>query len=254
MAPFDAFLFRLTIRPRPGGSRGGNPNHATVILWLGTLLVSLAPAAALRAETHGGDPSADARAATTAVELTAPLRVERATRFTVTWNGPGKRYDSVVLFDPTAGDGSGRVLRRRLLTQGDFRNRRLTLPAPAAAGHYELRYWSADDKRVLVTRGIEVIAAECSLTAVVSVAVGQAITVEWRGPGGQYDTVQLFDPEARKQRGKILRSQRLRRGAFAEHRVTLPAPSHPGSYQLRYWNSDNKAILATRHITITPVP
>lgn len=184
------------------------------------------------------------------VSLTAPATVSIGRKFQVDWVGPGGRRDAVEIIDPTGNQGEGKPVRGARLVNGDFDNRQVTLVAPADPGFYRLRYWNGDDRIVLATREIEVLDAEVSLSAPDQVEIGMPIRVEWVGPGGRRDTVQVFDSDANQGKGKALVEKRLANDDFDNNRITMPAPAKAGSYVLRYWNGDNRKVLATRPIEI----
>lgn len=170
--------------------------------------------------------------------------------FTVTWDGPGDRYDSIQIFDPSARGGEGKVVRSANLTHGDMDRRQVTMAAPAKLGSFELRYWEGRPRQVIGRRPIEVIETQVSLSAPESVEIGRPIAVDWEGPGSRYDTVQLFDPSAMNGEGKVLRGQNLRNDDFENRRATLAAPAKAGKYDLRYWNGENKSVLLSRPIEV----
>ena len=183
--------------------------------------------------------------------LTGPESVEIGRTFKVQWQGPGERYDAIHLFDPSATNGEGKVLRKKNLRNDDFENRTVSMPAPVEPGQYLLRYWNGENNTVLAETSIEVIAAEVGITAPDSLEGGQVIHVEWVGPGGRYDAIHLFDPAAANGAGKLLHRKNLRNDDFDNRKVSLPGPTKAGIYELRYWNGDNKTILATRDLEIT---
>jgi len=182
--------------------------------------------------------------------LSAPEQVEQAAMFEVAWEGPGDRYDAIQIFDPQARNGEGKVIRSATVAHGDIEKRLVTLAAPAKLGRFELRYWDGRGRRVIGTRPVEVTEASVSLSAPESVEIGRPIVVEWHGPGERYDAIQLFDPSAMHGEGKVLHDKRLRNDDFENHKATLPGPAEPGSYELRYWNGENKAVLATSPIEV----
>ncbi len=184
------------------------------------------------------------------VSLSAPADAAIGTTITVGWVGPGARYDAIEIFDPQAKQGEGSVLRSRRLSDGDFEARTVRLVMPTDPGFYQLRYWNGEDRKVLATRQIEVLEAEVSIEAPATADMGSTITVGWVGPGGRYDAIQLYDPQAKQGEGDVLRSARLSGGDFDGRTVTLVMPTDPGPYQLRYWNGDNKSVLATRDIEV----
>ncbi|MCC2111401.1 MAG: VWA domain-containing protein [Hyphomicrobiales bacterium] len=184
------------------------------------------------------------------VSLSAPANVEIGRRFTVEWVGPGARKDAIEIYSADARQGEGKVLRSLRLVNGDFDNRKVTMEAPADPGFYQLRYWNGDSREVLATRQIEVLDAEVSIAAPDKVSIGRTFTVEWIGPGGRRDAIEIFDEAADAGRGKVFVTKRLVNGDFDNRKVDLIAPTRPGTYQLRYWNGENRKVLATRPLEI----
>lgn len=190
-----------------------------------------------------------------AVALAAPDSVAMASRFTVGWTGPGARYDEVQVFDAKARGGAGQLVdSQRITSAAGFAQREVTVVAPAVPGEYELRYYNGDNRKVLATRPLSVLASEVALAAPDSVPAASTFTVTWAGPGARYDDVELFDPAARGGQGQRIDSQRVATApAFAQRQVSLVAPAVAGTFQLRYYNGDNRQVLATRPITVTAI-
>lgn len=136
-------------------------------------------------------------------------------------------------------------MREKRLRNDDFESRKASLAAPAEPGDYELRYWNGDNKAVLATRTITVTETEVSLAAPDGLPAGEPFVVDWIGPGARYDEVRIVDGN-----GKTTGSVRLRNAAFEERKVKIKAPKEPGHYELRYWNGENKVVLATRALRV----
>lgn len=190
-----------------------------------------------------------------AVALDAPDSVASASRFTVGWTGPGARYDEVQVFDARARGGAGQTMdAQRVATDAGFAQRKVTVVAPAVPGDYELRYYNGDNRQVLATRPLSVVASEVALAAPDAVPAASTFSVTWTGPGARYDDVELFDPAARGGQGQKIVSQRVATAqGFAQRQVSLVAPAVAGSYQLRYYNGDNRQVMATRPIQVTAI-
>ena len=188
------------------------------------------------------------------VSLNAPASVAIGRTFAVEWIGPGARRDTIRIFDTTARRGDGKMLREKRLVNDDFDNRRLSLQAPAEPGFYELQYYSGDGREVLASRQIEVLEAPVSLDAPDEVAMGRSFEIGWEGPGARRDAVELFDEAADAGRGKVVSSVRIVNGDMDAQTVRLNAPAEPGVYLLRYYNGDNRAVLATRPVTVVELP
>ena len=182
---------------------------------------------------------------------TAPV----ASRIVVTWDGPGAAFDEVQVFDPAGRGGLGEVVdRRRIATDKGFAARTVEVVAPARTGDFQLRYFESEHKRVIATRPISIVPAVLGLEAPDDVAAGSEVVVAWSGPGAPFDEVQVFDPKGDGGRGRVLDNRRVATDKqFAERRVTVIVPTAPGEYVLRYWNSDNREVMATRPITVVKV-
>ena len=186
------------------------------------------------------------------VGLSGPAEVAIASSFQVTWTGPGAQYDEVQVVDPAGNSGRGKVVdNQRVRSSRGLDQRRVDLVAPAVPGDYELRYWNGDNSQVLATRALKVVAAEVALDAPASVPAASYFIVTWTGPGARYDEVQVHDPNDRGGRGKVLANRRLNVDpGYDQRRVTLKLPETPGTYELRYWNGENNAVLHSQPITV----
>lgn len=184
------------------------------------------------------------------VSLEAPGEIGQGRILTVTWQGPGARYDSVQIFDPEARGGVGRVIHQKRLRNDDFENNTASLPTPITPGTYQLRYWNGDNKSVLVTRPLAIMPLEISLEAPPSVETETRFDVDWQGPGARYDAVQIWDPSARGGKGKVVHQKRVWSGDKGSQTVTLNAPKAAGEYELRYYNGDNKKVLLTQPLSV----
>lgn len=117
---------------------------------------------------------------------------------------------------------------------------------PAEPGSYELRYVMAQDRTVLATRAVEVLAVSASLEIPQEARAGAPILVHWDGPGYQPDYVSVSRPDDQGYE------------AYAYTRtgspVILQMPETPGEYEIRYIAaSDGKTVLARETITLTEV-
>ncbi|MHA7774214.1 vWA domain-containing protein [Roseibium sp. M-1] len=184
------------------------------------------------------------------VGLEAPDEIGQGRHLTITWTGPGARYDAVQIFDPEARGGEGRVLHEKRLKNDDFDNNKASLPSPVKTGSYQLRYWNGDNKAVLATRPISVVPLEISLDGPGAVETGTRFVVTWQGPGARYDAVQVWDPKARGGDGRVVYERRVWAGDVDARTVRLDAPKEPGEYELRYYNGDNKTVLLTQPLSV----
>ncbi|WP_305989233.1 VWA domain-containing protein [Roseibium sp. MMSF_3544] len=186
--------------------------------------------------------------------LDAPDTAAIGARIDVAWQGPAGRYDQIQFFDPAARNGEGKALRSKAIRNGDFDNNKVNMTVVTEPGTYELRYWDGTGRQILATRQIEVTPADVALFAPDQIAMARPVTVEWVGPGGRYDAVELFDASARNGEGKVLHSKRLRNDDFDNNKATMPTPAKPGTYQLRYYAGEDKMVLATRALEVIEAP
>lgn len=186
----------------------------------------------------------------TEVLLKAPQSVNAGKGITIQWQGPGGKYDNIVLFDPQGNNGEGKEIRNKRLRNDDYENRTVSLTAPVKPGIYELRYWNGENRRILASTSIEVLATDVWVKAPASIEAGKRIAIEWQGPGGKYDSIILYDPKGNNGEGKEIRAKRLRNDDYDNRRASLTGPVKPGEYELRYWNGENKTFLATVNIEI----
>ena len=94
---------------------------------------------------------------------------------------------------------------------------------------------------------------EAALVAPQSAPVSSVLTMQWQGPGGLRDDVQLFDPAAANGEGRVVRRQRLNQDrGFSAHNVSLTMAAEPGQYELRYWHGERARVLARVPIQLVP--
>lgn len=187
------------------------------------------------------------------VSLEAPATVHIAERFTVAWTGPGAIRDYVAIVAPAIDVRGDRRVDVQRVVNGDMDKRTVSLNAPAEPGFYRLHYVSGDGAKVLATREIEILEQEVALDAPAEVGMGKRFEVTWTGPGAVRDAVQIFDPAAKGGEGAVVASARIVNGDMDARSVKLNAPVAVGDYQLRYYNGDNVAILATRPLKVGEV-
>jgi Ca-activated chloride channel family protein len=182
--------------------------------------------------------------------LDAPERAAAAERVSIGWNGPGGIADEVQLL---AAGGDGKPIHtRRLRADPKYNEKQVSVPMPVTPGRYLLRYWDGQNRTVLAEREIDVESGTFALEAPDRATTGSSLSLRWQGPGSSGDSIQLFDPAADGGAGKVLAHKQLQADpGFAKRTLTLPLPGQAGSFQLRYWNADNRAVLVTRPITVS---
>ena len=200
-------------------------------------------AAALTETVVAAPPEPPAPEAT----LDAPDSAPMSSRILVTWTGPAHQYDDVQVFAPGERGGRGKVIdAQRVIADKRVDQKQVELVAPAKPGDYLLRYYHGARSKVIATRPITITEAEVGLVGPAEVSIASRFDVAWTGPGEQYDEVQVFAPDQRGGRGKVVDNQRVQSArTFAQRTVSLTAPATPGDYELRYYNGHNSAVLAT---------
>lgn len=173
--------------------------------------------------------------------LTAPDSVAAGATISIGWTGPGELEDRIVL---VAGDGPAEPAFTRGVT---LDGGPVSMPAPAAAGQYALRYLGGPDRIVLAERPITVTAPAASIAVDGSVSPGQPFSVRWDGPAARFDEIRVTAPSD----SETLAAARLGEPASP---VTLTAPSRPGVYLVRYWSAASGVALASAPLTVAGLP
>ena len=94
-----------------------------------------------------------------------------------------------------------------------------------------------------------VLAQSATLEAPAQAPVGSPIEVSWTGPGNNYDVVSVIRPDADDRANGISKVAILN----GKNPLVLTMPDHPGLYELRYWDTKAKAIVARRPIEAVDV-
>lgn len=167
-----------------------------------------------------------------AASLLDPGPILPGGRFKLGWTGPDNQNDFVTIVPKGAPeDATGNMARTR-------RGNPAEMKAPETPGEYELRYVLAQSGRVLAVLPVQVGAGAVTLALDGPARVGQAIMVQWAGPGRYEDLIEIL-PAGSEPGAKALRSARASQGNPA----TLSAPPTPGRYQLRYRAGDSGEVL-----------
>ena len=182
--------------------------------------------------------------------VSGPQNVEIGRPFIAKWDGPGERWDRIALFDPHARNGEGRELTGRRIRNAGFDDRQVRLVAPVRPGAYTLQYRFGPRGDVIATAPIEIVDTAVSIDAPATVDLGRSFVVDWIGPGGRHDRIQIVDPLANNGEGKVVAGKRLHNDDLDNRKVTLIAPATPGFYRLQYWSGPDRVELASRQIEI----
>lgn len=163
------------------------------------------------------------------VALIAPASVPAGSAFEVTWKGPGEAHDYVDVV-PSGHKETAGELSYAYAKQGNP----ATLRAPGDVGRYALRYVleAPGGRTVLVSVPLEVTAATAALAFPPKAKVGAELTVNWRGPKGAGDYVDLVPAAYRQTTGETDYAY-VDKSDDGET-VELKLPAQPGAYVVRY--------------------
>ncbi|MEJ8568751.1 vWA domain-containing protein [Elongatibacter sediminis] len=179
----------------------------------------------------------------TAATLDAPDQVELGEEIQIAWTGPGNSYDRIELHPVGAAEDAKPVRSASLLHKSP-----VSFKMPEQPGDYELRYALRQTDRVIATEPVTVGAVETSLDAPERATADTTLHVGWVGPGNNYDTIGLWEPDAADSAEAVAGS------AILNERNPLPIelPDVEGEYELRYRTAQTKQVLARKAIVIEP--
>ncbi len=181
------------------------------------------------------------------VALTAPGSVVAGGEVRVAFTGPANAKDYVDLVPRGYAQTSGEITYAYVETSD---KRTAALRAPTKAGEYDIRYVLdlGAERKVKATSALSVSEAVAQLTAPATAGGGEEITVEWSGPDGAGDYIDLVKSGATATSGEINYAY-TRNGNPAKVR----APGGSGVYDLRYVmeGADGRKVIATSTLTVT---
>jgi Ca-activated chloride channel homolog len=194
-----------------------------------------ADAAATPAMPAGGSSAANAPAADPnappkdgEAQITVPPSANAGANITVTWTGPGNSGDYIDLvprgYAQTTGEISYSYVRDSKGT--------VTLRAPTEAGDYDVRYvldMVTPPRVVKVVAPLTVTASAATIQASATAEAGQELQVQWTGPNGPGDYVDLVKAGTTATSGEITYAY-----TSAGNPAKIEAPSAAGDYEIRY--------------------
>jgi Ca-activated chloride channel family protein len=169
--------------------------------------------------------------------LMAPETAVAGSTIEVAWEGPDYANDFISIARP---DDSG-YENYTYTREGAA----LDLLMPTEPGTYELRYVANQDRTVLASRVIEVVAVTASLMAPETAVAGSTIEVAWEGPDYANDFISIARPDDSGYENYTY----TREGAALD----LLMPTEPGTYELRYVANQDRTVLASRVIEVTAI-
>ncbi len=175
--------------------------------------------------------------------ISAPAEAVAGSTISVSWTGPDYRNDYIGVGTVDA-DGSARWDNFTYTRDGDP----LDLQLPTATGDYLIQYFVGQDRTVLATVPITITDITASITAPATAVAGSTIDVGWTGPDYQNDYIGVGTVDAEN-------SERWDNFAYTRDgaKLELQLPTTPGDYLLTYFVGQDRAVLASVPITLTPV-
>ena len=123
----------------------------------------------------------------------------------------------------------------------------LKLLMPAEAGTYEVRYVQNQSHKVLARERVELGAVTASLKTPATAPAGSTLRVAWTGPDYSDDYISVAKV------GSAGRSELNYTRTSAGNPLKLLMPAEPGTYEVRYIQSQSHKILASETIETTKV-
>ncbi|WP_377506034.1 VWA domain-containing protein [Octadecabacter sp. R77987] len=172
-----------------------------------------------------------------AVSVSGPATATAGASVPVEWVGPDYDNDYIAV----AEIGERGYINYTYTKDGSP----LMLQMPVAPGDYELRYVLSQDSEVIATAPIAVTALSVTLDAPETAPMGALVGVMWDGP--DYDN----DYVAVSQIGEngYINYTYTREGSP----LMLEMPAEAGTFEIRYYLSQDSEVAASRIITTTPV-
>ncbi|MEZ5299700.1 MAG: VWA domain-containing protein [Verrucomicrobiales bacterium] len=174
--------------------------------------------------------------------LDVPATAGAGEQIEVKWEGPGNNYDQIAIYDGS-GDDAKALFSAGILSKKNP----IPLKLPEKPGDYEIRYQTRQSKRILAREKIKVEGIETTLDAPEKAPIGSPLEVAWKGPGNNYDQINLYKAGAPDDAPALVGIGILSK----KNPILLPRlPDEPGDYELRYVTSQSKLVLARRPLKI----
>ncbi len=184
------------------------------------------------------------------VSIEMPSEVEAGAEFDLSWSGPARQGDRLVLV--AAGTREGTYSTKRDFTQPASAGSPLRLTAYSEPGAYEVRYMAGADGRTFASVPLDITPSTARIDAPARVAAGEEFEVRWSGPNAAGDRIVLVEASAAE--GTYFTSSAYARPTSGGSPVTLRALPDPGSYEVRYLAEGDGKTLARAPVQIDPTP
>ncbi|MEL6684614.1 MAG: VWA domain-containing protein [Pseudomonadota bacterium] len=175
--------------------------------------------------------------------ITAPAEAEAGSDISVAWTGPDYDGDYIGIGKPDA-IGNARWDNFFYTEDGSPSN----LTVPTEPGDYIIQYFLGQDRAVLTTVPFTATEVGATLTLPPEAVAGSTISVGWTGPGYEDDYIGIgaMDATASAQWDNFF---------YVEDNTPgdLLVPMQPGEYLVQYFLGQDRAILVSETLTVTPV-
>ncbi len=204
-----------------------------------------APAAdAPAGSAAGGNPNAPAIDG--AVSITSPPSAAAGAEIKVAWTGPGNASDYIDIVPRGAAATTGEISYAYVKdSKGE-----VSLRVPTAAGEYDVRYVldMSGTRSVKTASPLTVTAGGATLKAPAAADAGQEFAIEWTGPNGSGDYIDLMKAGSTATSGEITYAY-----TSAGNPAKMEAPSAAGDYEIRYLleGAGGRKIIATSALKVS---
>lgn len=175
--------------------------------------------------------------------LTAPTEAEAGSEISVSWTGPDYDGDYIGI---GAVDATGNARWQNFFYTENGSPANLTVPTEP--GDYIIQYFLGQDRSVLTTLPFTATDVSASLTLPAEAVAGSTINVSWTGPGYDGDYIGI---------GAVGATGNARWENFFyiedQPSADLLVPMQPGDYVVQYFLGQDRAVLVTETITVTPL-
>jgi Ca-activated chloride channel homolog len=181
-----------------------------------------------------------------AASITSPANAVAGAEVKVAWTGPGNASDYIDIVPRGATATTGEIAYAYVKDSKGT----VTLRAPTAAGEYDVRYVldMSGARSVKTAAPLTVTAGGATLKAPATADAGQEFTVEWTGPNGAGDYIDLMKAGSTATSGEITYAY-----TSAGSPAKMEAPSAAGDYDIRYLleGPGGRKIVATSAIKVS---
>lgn len=175
--------------------------------------------------------------------ITAPAEAEAGSDISVAWTGPDYDGDYIGIGKP---DATGNARWDNFFYTQDGSPSNLTVPTEPGA--YLIQYFLGQDREVLATVPFTATEVTATMTLPAEAVAGSTITVGWTGPGydGDYIGIGAVDATANARWDNFFYLEDSSEG-------DLLVPMQPGDYLVQYFLGQDRAVLVSEALTVTPV-